>query len=76
MLVVAVLVCALLLAVFAVQNASPVDIRLFFWTFGGIPLVLVILGTALCGVVLGLLLGYHAQRKKGREAGVRLRLPK
>ncbi|HHY40055.1 MAG TPA: LapA family protein [Syntrophaceticus sp.] len=47
----------ILIAVFAVQNAGPVSIKLFFWTVPGIPLVLVIFGTAFCGFVTGVLLG-------------------
>ncbi|MFY9273193.1 MAG: LapA family protein [Thermacetogeniaceae bacterium] len=47
----------ILIAVFAVQNAGPVSIKLFFWTVPGIPLVLVIFGTAFCGFVIGVLMG-------------------
>jgi putative membrane protein len=56
---------AILIAVFAVQNAGAVSIKLFFWTVPGIPLVLIIFGTALCGFVIGVLLG--RQTKKGGQ---------
>lgn len=35
---------AILIAIFAVQNARPVAIRFFFWTIPEMPLVLVIFG--------------------------------
>ncbi len=64
--VLCVLVFALLIAVFAVQNAGPVSIKLFFWTIPEAPLVLVILITVLCGFFIGLILGSfsHPRQKK------------
>ncbi|MDR9757358.1 MAG: LapA family protein [Thermacetogeniaceae bacterium] len=56
----------ILIAVFAVQNAGPVSIKLFFWTVPGIPLVLVIFGTAFCGFVAGVLLG-RLTKKGGQK---------
>lgn len=55
------MVFALLVAVFAIQNAAVVDIRFFSWTFSGISLVLVILGSAVVGAVFTLLLGAPKQ---------------
>lgn len=46
---------ALVVSIFAVQNAQLVDVRLFFWTIKP-PLVYVILGTALAGLLAGVLL--------------------
>ena len=68
-----ILIFAILVAIFAVQNAGPVAIKFFFWAVPEIPLVLVIFGTVLCGIVIGFLLGLYSSRKK--SSGV-LRLPK
>jgi len=43
---------ALSVAVFAVQNAAPVDVRFFFWQFRSVSLVLVILGSLLIGALI------------------------
>ncbi|NPV29676.1 MAG: LapA family protein [Firmicutes bacterium] len=59
-----VLLFALLISIFAVQNAGPVRIKLFFWTVPEIPLVLVILGTTLCGLVVGILLARFARKRE------------
>lgn len=61
---VAILLFALLISVFAVQNAAPVEIKLLFWTFPQIPLVFIIFGTALLGLVVGLLLGRFSVKRK------------
>lgn len=61
---VAILLFALLISIFAVQNAAPVEIKLLFWTFPQIPLVFVIFGTVFLGLIAGILLGrYSANRK-------------
>lgn len=49
------LICSLLIAVFAVQNASLVTIQ-FLWITREVPLVLVILGSAFTGATIMLLL--------------------
>ena len=46
------LVFALIVAIFAIQNASLVDIRFLNWEFADISLVLVILGSAVIGAVI------------------------
>jgi putative membrane protein len=50
------LICALLVAIFAVQNAKPVVVAFLVWQFK-ISLVLVILGTAALGAAAAFLLG-------------------
>ncbi len=55
------LISSLLVAVFAVQNAGGVDIRFFVWTFQGVSLVLVILGSAAVGACLAYMLGMLKQ---------------
>jgi len=59
------LICALIIAVFAVQNAAPVVIR-FFWTTANVPLVLVILGSALTGALITLLLAVWREYRRRR----------
>ncbi len=54
------LVFALVVAIFAVQNAQVVPISFFNWTFGA-PLSLVILGMAAAGAVLAGLAGLIKQ---------------
>jgi len=49
------LICSLLIAIFAVQNASLVTIQLL-WITKEVPLVLVILGSAFGGALIMLLL--------------------
>lgn len=49
------LICSLLIAVFAVQNATLVTIQLL-WITKEVPLVLVILGSAFAGALIMLLL--------------------
>ncbi|HHW08115.1 MAG TPA: LapA family protein [Clostridia bacterium] len=51
------LLFALMVAVFAVQNAETVNIRLLYWQFQDISLVLVILGSAAVGALLLFILG-------------------
>jgi uncharacterized integral membrane protein len=45
------LIFALVVAIFAVQNNTPVDIAFLGWKYSGISLVLVILGSAVAGAV-------------------------
>lgn len=65
--IVGILIFALLIAIFAVQNAGPVSIKLFFWTIPDVPLVIVILATVLCGLIIGLLLGRFTRRKGTKD---------
>lgn len=60
-----VLVFALLVAVFAVQNAAPVKIGLLFWHLQ-VPLALVILGAAVAGAMLMALLSLFRDYRKRR----------
>jgi len=61
------MVVTLAFAVFAVQNASPVDVRFFIWKFEQISLVLVILGSAILGAMVGLLSSIGSQIKMRRH---------
>lgn len=64
------LICALLIAIFAVQNASAVVIQ-FFGMTSEVPLVLVILGSVLAGVFITFLLAlwreFRLRRKNKTE---------
>lgn len=58
---------ALIVAVFALQNAEPVEINFLFWQFRHISLVLVILGSAAFGALAVFLLGAMRQLRQARE---------
>ncbi|WP_034638704.1 LapA family protein [Desulfofalx alkaliphila] len=55
------LLFALLVAMFAVQNSTAVDIRILTWKFSNISLVLVILGSVVGGALIAFLLGLPKQ---------------
>lgn len=55
------LIFALLVAIFAVQNNTPVDISFLGWKYSGISLVLIILGSAVAGAVAVFSLGLVKQ---------------
>ncbi len=55
------LVFSICIAIFAVQNATKVDIDFFFWHINQISLVLVILGSALVGFTVAGLFGIFKQ---------------
>ncbi len=61
------LLCAVLVAVFAVQNNDSVDITFLFWHFGGISKVLVILVSTVVGALLVLFLGFGQYFEKTRR---------
>jgi uncharacterized integral membrane protein len=56
-LLVVVIVLALLIAIFGVQNPQTVNIRFLGWQSGRVPLYVVILLSTLTGVILSSLLG-------------------
>ncbi|WP_258359945.1 LapA family protein [Moorella sulfitireducens] len=58
---------ALLVAIFALQNAGPVEINFLVWKSRYISLVLVILGSAAFGAVAVFLLGVVRQVRQARE---------
>lgn len=62
-------VFALLVTVFALQNAQPVSIRLLFWNFPAIPLVLVIMGTTLLGLISGFFWGRFSGKRRSGGGG-------
>lgn len=59
------LICALLVAIFAVQNSVPVAVSFFTWQFQ-MSLVLIILGAAALGAVAVFLLGLVRLVRQGR----------
>lgn len=61
--VLGVLIFALLVAIFTIQNAGPVNLKVFFWV-ATVPLVIVILVTVLCGLLIGLALASFGKGKK------------
>lgn len=56
-------VFAIFIAIFALQNAGPVAIKFLIWTVPEIPLVMVILGTALFSFVAGIIIGCCRSKK-------------
>jgi len=60
------LIFALLVAIFAIQNAGMVEINFLVWRFPQISLVLVILGSAAFGAIFVFLLGLVKQLKMSR----------
>ncbi|AFM42296.1 Protein of unknown function (DUF1049) [Desulfosporosinus acidiphilus SJ4] len=63
------LVFALLVAIFAVQNADSVIIQ-FFWVTEKVPLVLVILASALAGALIVFLLAIWREFRYKRKKAV------
>jgi len=61
------MVVSLAFAIFAVQNAAPVDVRFLIWKFEQISLALVILISAIFGAVLGLLSSVGSQFRLRRN---------
>jgi len=57
------LLFALMVALFAVQNNTAVDIAFLGWKYSGISLVLVIIGSATSGAVIVFLIGLFRQIK-------------
>lgn len=64
---VAALVIVVLAAIFALQNAQPTRVALFFWQFEG-PLVLVLLVTFAAGILAGWLAALPTLWKQSRQA--------
>jgi uncharacterized integral membrane protein len=67
------LLFAMLVALFAVQNAVEVDILFLFWRLENISLVVVILGSAFIGACIAGLVGFVRQlrlRKRVRAAAL------
>ena len=61
------LIFSLIVAIFAVQNNTPVDISFLGWKYSGISLVLVIIGSAVAGAVTVFCLGLVKQFKLKRD---------
>ncbi|MDR3541579.1 MAG: LapA family protein [Desulfosporosinus sp.] len=61
------LIFALLISIFALQNASPVAIK-FLWLTKDVPLVLIILGCAFAGALVMLLLAFWRELRLKRKS--------
>ncbi|HZK18216.1 MAG TPA: LapA family protein [Clostridia bacterium] len=55
---------SLLLCIFVLQNATPVDIKFLLWQFRGISLALVIFGSVALGAFTMFLIGLGSQLKR------------
>ena len=65
---------ALLVAVFAIQNAALVTVK-FFWITTQVPLVLIILGSALAGALIVFLIATYRQfrpKRKNKENPIKI----
>ncbi|MHB1406928.1 MAG: LapA family protein [Desulfitobacteriaceae bacterium] len=62
------LIFALLVAIFAVQNAAPVPINIF-WAVKEVPLVLVIFASAVAGALIVFLLALGREFKRRKAVG-------
>jgi uncharacterized integral membrane protein len=61
------LIGAILIVIFAIQNAATVDVvKLWFWEIKNSPLALIILMTLAIGALLGLAVSIPAYRKKSK----------
>ncbi len=58
----------LLLSTFGVQNPFPVSVRFLSWQSGNVPLYIIILISALVGILLATLLGLPGQIQRRLEA--------
>lgn len=73
-LIILTLIFALLVAVFAIQNASLVAIRLF-WVVTEVPLVLVILGSAVAGALIVFLIAVWREFRLKRKIRIKPAIP-
>ncbi|MCK3685436.1 LapA family protein [Maribellus sp. YY47] len=73
-LVVFLLILAVLLVIFTLQNSVDVTIHLFFWEISNAPLVLILLGCIFLGYLLAALYLYPRLWKARREYKKMLRL--
>lgn len=65
-IIVVVLIIVLIVAIFSVQNASPVAISFLFWQFQA-SLAIVMFLTVLCGIIIGALLMFLIRIKGQRK---------
>jgi lipopolysaccharide assembly protein A len=70
------LVVAIVVAIVAIQNTTPVALTFMFWQIPGVPASLLILGATAVGAVLMLILGlsgwfrnWNARRGQGQTIG-------
>ena len=49
------LIIALIAVIFALQNSEPVTVNFFFWELADVSMVLVLLGTLVVGILVGLM---------------------
>lgn len=57
------LLAALLLVVFTLQNAVNIDVKFLFWQLSQVPLVLTLLGCVLLGFLSAMAINYPAMRR-------------
>ena len=65
---------ALLVAIFAIQNAAPVAINLF-WITAEVPLVLVIFGSVFAGAIIVFMIATWREYRLKRKGSVKPEIP-
>ena len=68
LLLVLALALGALLAIFGTQNTEPVHVRFLYWNTDAFPLALVILASALLGLVIGYLLSLRGLVRRTLES--------
>lgn len=51
-IVIIILILAILLVIFTLQNSTAIDLNIFFWEISEVPLVIVLLICVLCGYLI------------------------
>ncbi|MDR2018343.1 MAG: LapA family protein [Syntrophobacterales bacterium] len=64
---IAAVVIVVFVTIFSIQNAAPVAISFLFWKFGA-SLAVAIFLSALCGLILGVIVTYVIMEKKRRRS--------
>lgn len=64
------IIIAILILVFGTTNMGTVDVKLLFWTVQW-PLIIVILGSVVAGIIMVLCFNYYRSRKKKKGVKVK-----
>ncbi|MCK5731232.1 MAG: LapA family protein [Draconibacterium sp.] len=67
LIIIVILVLAILLVIFTLQNSIDITLNIFFWEFTDIPLVLVLIGCVVIGYILAAIYFYPKLWKTKKE---------
>ncbi|NOR75892.1 MAG: DUF1049 domain-containing protein [Draconibacterium sp.] len=76
LIIVVILVLAILLVIFTLQNSMDITLSIFFWEFSDIPLVLVLIGCVVIGYILAAIYFYPKLWKTKKEYNQLIKLNK